>query len=60
ARGTLDERARVYDRMAVLAPPPTGVTRDAVLRGDRAAIARWWDSLGLEGTTWWGLKKKKW
>ena len=59
-RGTGDERARVYDRMAVLAPPPTGVTREAVLRGDRAAAARWWDSLGLEGTTWWGLKKKKW
>lgn len=59
-RGTLDERARVYDRMAVLAPPPTGVTREAVLRGDRAATARWWDSLGLDGTTGWRLWKKKW
>ena len=57
-RGTLDERARVYDRMAVLAPPPTGVTREAVLRGDRAEAARWWDSLGLDGTTWWRIRRK--
>jgi FecR protein len=59
-RGTADERRRVFDRMAQLAPPPDGVTREAVLGGDRRAIARWWDALGLESTTWWRLWKKNW
>ena len=59
-RGTADERAKVYERMAVLAPPPSGVTRDAVLSGDRRAIDLWWNSLGLDSTTWWRMWKKNW
>ena len=59
-RGDREERARVYDRMAALAPPPAGVTRDAVLAGDRAAIDGWWNSLGLEDTAWWRLLKRPW
>ena len=59
-RGTADERARVYERMAALAPPPAGVTRDAVLSGDRRAIDLWWNSLGLDSTTWWRMWKKNW
>jgi len=58
-RGTPDERSRVYDRMAALVPPPSGVTRDAVLRGDRAALERWWDALGLPNAAWWKLLKMK-
>jgi len=59
-RGTPSERARVYDRLAALAPPPQGVARGEVLAGDRRALDRWWDSLGIDGT-WWKLwKKKKW
>ena len=60
ARGTLDERARVYDRLAALAPPPSGVTREAVLGGNRGALAQWWDALGIDNASWWrSLKKKK-
>ena len=60
-RGTPGERARVYERLAALAPPPSGVTRDGVLRGERAALNQWWDALGIDNTTWWRLwKKKKW
>jgi hypothetical protein len=59
-RGASAERARVYDRMATLAPPPAGVSRDAVLAGDRNAIDLWWGSLGLDSATWWRLWKKKW
>jgi hypothetical protein len=50
----------VFDRMAQLAPPPQGVTREAVLRGDRRATDRWWNALGLKNTTWWRLWKTKW
>jgi len=59
-RGTSEERARVYDRMSVIAPPPPGVTRAAVVAGDRRAIDLWWNSLGLDSTTWWRLWKKEW
>jgi len=59
-RGSLDERGRVFDRLSALAPPPDGVTRDLVLRGDRTALDRWWDWLGIEVSSWWRLFKKKW
>lgn len=59
-RGTAAERAQVYDRLATVAPPPQGVTRDLVLRGDRTALSMWWDSFGFDTGTWWRLLKKKW
>ena len=58
-RGTPDERARVYDRLAALVPPPEGVTREQILAGDRVALGRWWDQLGVDVRTWWRLFKKK-
>jgi hypothetical protein len=59
-RGTREERLRVYDRLAELVPPPDGVSREKVLAGDRDALNRWWDWLGIETSTWWRLFKKKW
>ena len=59
-RGTLDERGRVYDRMAALVPPPDGVTKDAVLRRDRRATDRWWNALGLDDASWWRLWIRDW
>jgi hypothetical protein len=41
------DAARVFDRLAALAPPPAGVTRDRVLAMDRAALDAWWNSFGL-------------
>jgi FecR-like protein/putative zinc finger protein len=37
------DRARVYRRMALLIPPPAGVTRDGVLRLDQDMLDRWRD-----------------
>ena len=59
-RGTPEERGRVYDRLAALVPPPEGVTRELVLAGNRVALNRWWDLLGVDVKTWWRLFKKKW
>jgi hypothetical protein len=59
-RGSADERARVYERMTSVSPPPSGVTREAILRGDQSAIDVWWNSLGLDSTTWWRMWKKDW
>jgi len=38
-------RVRIYERLAQLAPPPDGVTRDAVLRLDEQALQLWKDNL---------------
>ena len=59
-RGSPEERERVYDRLAALAPPPNGVTRDFVLAGNRLALDRLSDWRGLATSTWWRLLKKKW
>jgi hypothetical protein len=59
SRGSPDDRARVYERLAALAPPPSRVTRDAVLHGDRKALRAWWDSFGFEGTSFWSRLKNR-
>ncbi|MDQ5846828.1 MAG: FecR domain-containing protein [Acidobacteriota bacterium] len=38
-------RERIYDRMAVLTPPPDGVTREGVLQLDEQMLQQWKDKL---------------
>lgn len=45
ARVGADDRARVYERLAALAPPPAGVTREGVVGLDRAMLDLWKDNL---------------
>jgi hypothetical protein len=47
------ERSRVHDRLAALVPPPPGVTREGILRGDRAMLDAWWEGLGLGSADFW-------
>ncbi|HYT66586.1 MAG TPA: hypothetical protein VEL51_09225 [Vicinamibacterales bacterium] len=60
SRGTRDERAKVYDRLASLVPPPREVTREGILSGDRRARDAWWNALGLDSASWWRIWKRKW
>jgi hypothetical protein len=60
SRGTPGERARAFDRLASLVPPPAGTTRELVVRGDRRALDAWWNSLGLDTVSWWRFWKRKW
>ena len=53
------ERVRVYERLAQLAPPPPGAPRDAVLGGDRKALDAWWNSLEIEGTSFWSRLRSR-
>jgi ferric-dicitrate binding protein FerR (iron transport regulator) len=53
--GTL--RGAVFDRLAALARPPQGVTREGVLAGDKKMLDRWWDELGFGVTSWWRMWK---
>ena len=39
-------RGRTYDKLAVLAPPPEGVTREGCLARDREQLLKWRDILG--------------
>jgi hypothetical protein len=54
------EQPRIYDTLASLVPPPGGVTREGVLRGDRRMLDRWWDQLGLGNTGWWRHVEGRW
>ena len=49
-----EDRARVYDTMAALAPPPSSVTREGVLSLDQKMLDAWRDALE---TTWMGVGK---
>jgi ferric-dicitrate binding protein FerR (iron transport regulator) len=40
-----EDRGRLYDRLAVLLPPPASVTRQNAVDGDD--MSAWWDKLGL-------------
>jgi hypothetical protein len=54
ARVDGEDRARVYDRMAALAPPPAGVTREGVLALDQQMLDAWRNGLEM---TWMGVGK---
>jgi len=47
------DRAAVVDALADQAAMPPGVTRDAVLKLDAAALDQWWNALGLGEAGWW-------
>lgn len=60
SRGSPAQRARVYDALAALIPPPAEVMRNGILRGDKTMLDRWWDALGLGGAGWWRRLEGKW
>ena len=48
------DRAPLFDRLSVLAPPPAGVTRAGILRRDLKMLDSWRRALGLGGVKkWW-------
>ena len=49
-----EDRVRVYEKMAILVPPPSGITREAVLQLDEKTLEDW--KLSLEAI-WMGSGK---
>jgi FecR protein len=49
-------RALVVEALAARVPMPAGVSGDAVMNLDKAALDQWWDALGLRDASWW----RKW
>ena len=54
------QRGLVYDRLAAFFSPPSGVTRQGILSGDRHMLDLWWNSLGLGDTSWWRMWEREW
>jgi len=54
------DRAGVYDRLAVLAPPPENVTREGILRLDREMLDSWWNSFGYGDVYLWRMYERSW
>ena len=54
------ERDRVFNRLASIVPPPTGVTLDGIRAGDRRMLDAWWDALGLGTTSLWRTWSQQW
>jgi hypothetical protein len=54
------DRAAVFDRLAALVPPPVGVTRDGILRLDRAMLDSWWNALDLGDIGLWRHWEQSW
>ena len=55
-----EDRPRVCDRLAALAPPPAGVTREGILRLDRQMLDAWWNSLGYGDVGLWRMYEHVW
>jgi hypothetical protein len=60
SRVDLDQRDRVFDRLAEFVAPPAGVTRDGIRAGRREMLDAWWDALDLGTTSWWRTWKQQW
>jgi hypothetical protein len=53
SRVSNEQRPAVYDRMASLTKPPSGVSRAETLDLDRHALDLWWDSFELGDASIW-------
>jgi hypothetical protein len=60
SRVPADDRGIVFDALAAFVPPPNGVTRDGIVRGDRTMRDRWWDALDLGTSSWWRMWERRW
>jgi len=60
ARVSEEDRPAVYERLAALAPPPNGVTRDGLLKLDRPMMDLWWNSLGFGDVYLWRTYEREW
>jgi len=60
ARVDDSQRVIVYDRLASLAPPPGGVTRQGALILDQRMLDLWWNQLGFDDISVWRYWERSW
>jgi hypothetical protein len=54
-----DERPQVYDRLAALVTPPTGVTREGTLALNPQMTDAWWNTFDLGDISVWRFWEQK-
>lgn len=54
------DRGPVYDRLAELAPPPPGVTREGILHLDHKMLDLWWNKFDLGDISLWRHWEREW
>jgi hypothetical protein len=54
------DRQTVFERLSRLIPPPAGVTREGILRLDRAMLDSWWNALDLGDIELWRHWGRSW
>jgi hypothetical protein len=54
------QRTLVYDKLAELAPPPVGVTKEGILRLDQPMLDLWWNALGFDDISVWRHWERSW
>src|SRR6266404_644626 len=52
-RTQAENREKVFKRFAALVPPPSGVTREGILRLDQKQLDLWWNALDLGDISIW-------
>jgi hypothetical protein len=57
-----DEKQRmvVYQRLRALAPPPSDVTKEGILRLNQVMLDRWWNELGVDDISVWRHWERSW
>jgi hypothetical protein len=53
SRTQAEDREKVFRRFAALVPPPSGVTREGILRLDQKQLDLWWNALDLGDISIW-------
>jgi FecR protein len=54
------KRILVYDRLAKLAPPPSGTTKGGIMRLDQPMLDLWWNELGFDDILVWRHWERSW
>jgi len=60
ARVDESQRGLIYDHLTKLAPAPTGITREGILRLDQPMLDRWWNDLGFDDISVWRHWERSW
>jgi hypothetical protein len=60
ARVDDSQRGSVYERLATLVPPPSGITRDGILHLDQKMLDAWWNQLDLGNVSLWRTWERSW
>src|SRR2546423_5258700 len=54
------QRRQVYDRLAALVPPPSGVTPHGIVHLDREMLDAWWNEFGFGDISLWRTWERTW